>query len=281
VGGLALLAALAGGAGLWSLAAGYLARVLFALLWQRRRLPPVPPIAADSSGVDWASTWRFQWKLGVSAISAFLLLQLLGPLLFAVAGPAVAGRVGLAMTLCNGVYGLSTGWLVSQAPAFGRLVAQGKQAELDARFGRVLRASLLFSAGIATVVTASVLALAALVPSLAQRLPPALVLVPIMAAAVAHHYIFALATYLRAERQEPMLGLYVGGSLVTAAGLALAATIGSPVAVAVAYLGLILAGALVATAIVRSRAPTRRPAAPSAALPASPAPPPRPPASRG
>jgi O-antigen/teichoic acid export membrane protein len=280
VGGLALLTALASGARLWSLPIGYAARIVFALAWQRRRLPPAPAGDVASATVDWPSTWRFQWRLGVSAISSFLLLQLLGPLLFAVAGPAVAGRVGLAMTLCNGVYGLSTGWLASQAPAFGRLVAQGDQAGLDARFRRVLRGSLLFSAGIAAAVTVTTLALGTLVPRLAERLPPPLVLVPIMAAAVAHHYVYALATYLRAERQEPMLVLYVWGSVATAIGLALAATLGSPVVVAVAYLGLIIGGAAVATLIFRLAA-TRRSGALAAALPASPARPPEGSAHRG
>jgi hypothetical protein len=203
--------------------------------------------------VSWSAVWHFQWRLGASTISIFLLLQLLGPLLFAVAGPTVAGRVGLAMTLANGVYGLSTGWLASQGPAFGRLVAQRNWTALDAHFRRVLRASLLFSAATAAAVTTSVLAAATLIPSLAPRLPEAAVLVPIMVAAVAHHYVFALATYLRAETREPMLPLYLGGAIVTIACLTIAAMFGSPVMVAVAYLALILLGTAVATAIFHAR----------------------------
>ena len=252
VGGLATLVALAAGAKLWSLSAGYLVRLAVALLWQRGRLPAIPA-TGEPVTLSWSALWRFQWRLGASAISVFLLLQLLGPLLFAVAGPTVAGRVGLAMTLGNGVYALSTGWLASQGPVFGRLVAQRDWRALDAHFARVLRASLLFSAGVSAAVTLSVLSVAALVPSLAPRLPAASVLVPIMAAAVAHHYVFALATYLRAERREPMLPLYVAGAAVTTVALALTAMLGSPVTVAIVYLSLVVVGAVIATAIFRAR----------------------------
>lgn len=259
VGGLALLGALAAGATLYALAIGYVVRSAFALLFQRRTaaLLPAGPRNGD---MPWRPVWTFQWRVGLSTLSGFLLFQLLGPLLFAVAGPAAAGRIGLAMALCNGAIAVSTAWLSSQAPAFGQLMSRGEYHELDARFRRVLRASLLFSATIAGGVVAGVMLAQRVIPRLEPRLPSPALLVPIMVAAVAHHYLFALATCLRARREEPLLPLYVFGSIATALGLVAAARSGQPTVVAVAYLGFTLLGALVAT-VIFTRQRRRWPAA--------------------
>jgi hypothetical protein len=254
VGGLALLGALAAGAGLYASAIGYVARSLFALAWQRGTAALLPG-GDDGEVMPWHPVWTFQWRVGLSTLSAFLLFQFLGPLLFAVAGPTIAGRIGLAMTLCNGTIAVSTAWLASQAPTFGRLVSRREYGELDARFRRALGASLLFSAAIASGIVIAVWLAHSVVPTLSPRLPALPVLAPIMAAAVVHHYLFGLATYLRAEREEPLLMLYVLGGLVTAMGLVIAARTTTPVLVAVAYLGFTLVGAAVATAIfARQRA---------------------------
>jgi len=262
VGGLALLAALALGAGLWASAIGYAARSVFAVAWQRS-IVALLRMDDDGRRMSWREVWRFQWKVGLSLLAAFLLFQFLGPLLFAVAGPTVAGRIGLAMALCNGTIAVSTAWLSSQAPAFGQLTAQRRWGELDARFRHVLGASLLFSATVAGGVVAGVALAQWVLPSLAPRFPSMALLVPIMAAAVVHHYLFALATYLRAQREEPLLPLYVVGSLVTAAALVVAARLGQPVTTAVTYLAFTLAGALLATrTFARARASSSRTASP-------------------
>jgi len=258
VGGLALLVALAAGAGLWASAIGYVARSAFAIGWQRD-VHRLLSMETTGDGVPWSGVWPFQWRVGLSLLSAFLLFQFLGPLLFAVAGPMVAGRIGLALTLSNGTIAVSTAWLSSQAPGFGQLTARRAWAELDARFRRVLGASLLFSAAVAGSVVGAVALAQVLAPALAPRFPSMALLVPLMSAAVVHHYLFAITTYLRAQREEPLLPLYVVGSVVTAVALVIAARTGPPVAAAATYFACAVIGAALAT-MTFARARRLRPA---------------------
>ncbi|MBK6005764.1 hypothetical protein JJB11_06620 [Ramlibacter ginsenosidimutans] len=249
---LALWAALAGGAGLYSLvlqagvsaliAVGWLAGCYGGFFTQVWRLP-----RRIGAGIRWRSEiWPFQWRMAVSWASGVLIAQLFTPLLFASCGPAPAGQMGLALQAFGGINMLALAWVSAQVPVYGRLIALGQGRELDRLFWRAV----LQSAGALFLLLACVLAavweLTVLRSPLSARLPPLPLVAVFCVVSLANHLIFAQATLLRAHREDPFMVLSLASGAVTAVmcvtwippyGLA-----GAVAAYAVATLGVGLVG---------------------------------------
>ena len=145
----------------------------------------------------------------------YLIFQFLTPLILAIKGPAIAGQFGMTLAQTNGLLMITTPWLSSQAPLFGKLIATRSYDQLDRAFVRSLRSSFLL---------------------------------------VLNHVVFAMAIYLRAHRREPLMVMSVIGAITTPLVVAFVGRRGGVGAIATSYLALTALGLVINTAIFFSRA---------------------------
>jgi hypothetical protein len=251
--GLLLTGGLIAGLGLFSLALSAGGRLAYTLLWlaqDAHRTSRLPANHWRHAAAQWRSeVWPFQWRIGLSVLAGFLIYQLFAPILLATQGPEAAGRFGMTVAVTNGLLSVTTGWLNSQAPHFGVLVAAKDYSTLDRDFWRTFwRSNVLAGVGAIALVCGLMLGLM-FAPRLASRVLSPLPFTLFALSAVINHVIFALAIYLRAHRREPLLLPSVLGALVWAAALIWAARSGSATLVAGVYLGMSFIGLGLASTI--------------------------------
>ena len=256
-----LWTALFAGWGLWVIALSFAARagVGFGWLgsgWRRRYFKTLSEAGAATrpDGYWWSEVWPFQWRIGVSALSGYLIFQFFTPLMFVIKGPTAAGQFGMTLALTNGLLMVTTAWLSSQAPLFGRLIATRSFDQLDRAFVRSLRSSFLVVLVTGAAISVGVLMLNRLQLPLAERLLPPGPFVLFIAATVTNHVIFAMAIYLRAHRREPLMLSSVIGAIVMPLAVAYVAYHAGIAAIAATYLALTVLGLGITALIFASRA---------------------------
>ena len=236
IAGLACLFALNAGWGLWSLSVLVAARAVVAAVWLTigDRLPSAEGQPPYSLKRWMAEIWPFQWKIGVSWLSGFLIFRVFPPIILLEKGPVAAGQFGLAMSLMNLLIAVSSAWPLSQAARYATLNAARRFDELRREFPVMLAASTVVSAS-ATVICAGLLWQARQRGVVfALRLPDSAVTLLILAAAVPHHVVSCFAVLLRSEGREPLLIPSVLGGLATVSIMWAAAHFGTLTNVAVA-----------------------------------------------
>jgi hypothetical protein len=253
--GAACLGALAAGEALWSLTAYAAARAALAVCW----LGVGDPLRADTGHPDFSlkqwmtEVWPFQWKIGLSGLSGFLIFRAFSPILFLEKGPVMAGQFGLAISLMNLLISVSSAWPMSQAARYSTWIAAGRYRDLHGEFPRLLGYSTALAATAAATLAAALWAAREMGLNVALRLTEPRTTAIILAAAVAHHVVRCLAMFLRAEGREPLLVPSVVGGTVTVSIVWLTAHYGTLTEVAVANLLLAAAGIPVAFFLLRLR----------------------------
>ena len=257
---VALWTTLLVGWGLWAIAASWATRAAIGVAWltrgwRRKYFADLALIAprATSDRYWWREVWPFQWRVGVSVLSGYLIFQFLTPLIFAIKGPAIAGEFGMTLALTNGLLMITTAWLSSQAPLFGKLIATRSYNELDRAFVRSLRSSFLLVLVVGVAIVALVAALDRLHHPLAERLLPPGPFALFVSATIVNHVAFAMAIYLRAHRREPLVLVSAIGAVTTPLVVAYVGQRAGVDAIAASYLGLTVAGLAITTAIFFSR----------------------------
>ena len=251
---LALWTTLVAGLGLWAIALSFASRAMAGAAWltsgwRRKYLVALTRSRARRDAYWWSEVWPFQWRIGVSALSGYLIFQFFTPLIFAIKGPTIAGQFGMTLALTNGLLTATTAWLISQAPLFGQLIATRSYDQLDQAFVRSLRSSFLLALVVGTALSIVVLVLHRLQRPLAERLLPPGPFALFVAAAILNHVIFAMAIYLRAHRREPLMISSVIGAVATPLVIVLVGRHAGIAAIAASYLALTVAGFGITTAI--------------------------------
>lgn len=98
-------------------------------------------IGSDKSVVNirWAKELLpYQWRFAVSTISGFLVFQLINLLAFKFQGPILSGKLGLTISLINGIITISMVWFNTRAPTFATMVANREIARLNKLFKNTL-----------------------------------------------------------------------------------------------------------------------------------------------
>jgi hypothetical protein len=225
-----LLQSVAGSAALWfGLSAGWglnavplfnVTGLLCAIGWLmiHRRLFLLEAVSAQAHAdrVSWRrEIWPFQWKIAVSWLSGYFTMQLFNPVAFASQGPASAGRVGMTVSVVNGLSILAASWISTKAAPMGGLIARQQYAELDMLFFRSLRqstAAMCLGAACAWTVD---LYLHVVGSVYASRLLEPVAMALFLGSAAVTHIVYCEATYLRAHKKEPflVLSLLAGGAV--------------------------------------------------------------------
>lgn len=255
VAGAACLVALHLGAGLYSLSAFAGMRALVAASWLAfaDRLQHRESAEPYSLARWMAEVWPFQWKIGLSNLSGFLIFRSFSPIVLLEKGPVAAGQFGLAISFMNLLIAVTTAWPVSQAAHYAALNASRNFRELRRSFPVMLWASSAFAAVAAAGMCVVLVEARAFGISVALRLPQMSTTALILGTAVIHHVVACFAVFLRAEGREPLLVASVAGSIGTVAIIWATAHAGSLHDIALANLLCTMVGIPVVLLLFRSR----------------------------
>ncbi len=153
--------------------------------------------------------WPFQWRIAATWASAYMILQLFNPVLFAYQGPVVAGRMGMSLNIANAVGAIALAWLSTKAAPFGTLVANRHFAQLDRLFARTLyQSTAILLAGDCLLLGALAL-LARIMPGFSARILPIPVFLLILLTVLCTHIVTGEAYYLRAHKREPLVPFWL------------------------------------------------------------------------
>ena len=251
--GPVLVFCLAYGFGLWSLAVFWVCRFAMSATWLWRHKPRSNDSVAFSHGEWRREVWPFQWKIGLSALSGFLVFQAINPIVLAEQGPKVAGQFGFSLAIMNMVLMVTTVWPISKAAHYGNLISTVRFKQLRHSFLEVTLHSTLLSLCAAIGISSILWWLAHIRMAHVDRLADWFTTSTLMAAAVVHHIVYCLAVLLRAERREPLLWINLIGGTLTVIALWLSAHFGNPHGIAATNLACAFVGMVLVYVIFRRR----------------------------
>ncbi len=220
-----LVISLAAGGGLWSVAAVPLAANVCSFVWLRWRRNPYRAIPDYTLDVHDHVPWRaeilgLQWRVAIAWLGGYFASQIIVPVVFAQQGAVEAGKVGLGLQIFSAVQALGMSWISARVPLFGHLISRGDRAALKTQFVRAAISATAASA----VVGIAVVAVLDLARDngffLADRIPSGFAVGMLAGIAILGTMIYALAAYMRAHKEEPLvLSSLVIGSMTFAGAL--------------------------------------------------------------
>lgn len=175
--------------------------------------------APSASARSWLrEIWPFQWRIAVSWMCGYFTFSFFVPALKKMHGAVVAGQMGMTWQAAGAVLALATAWTQTKAPLFGILISQRQFAELDRMFWRAAgQGTLMAVAGAAGLFGA--VAILKMYHPLGQRFlelwPVGLFCIGV----VLNQFVASMAVYLRAHKQEPLMGLSIVGAIAIAGGV--------------------------------------------------------------
>ena len=165
-------------------------------------------------GMNWRTEiWPFQWRIAVSWASGYLIFQFFNPFLFKTHGAIVAGQMGMTLQIITAMNGAAMAWITTKAPVYGQLIATNQRVALDTLFRRGLLQSLGILMVAVVTVWLAVFYLNITASPYAIRVVPLNLFTWLCVVCLANHIVFAEASYLRAHKQEPFLGISVMGAV--------------------------------------------------------------------
>ncbi len=182
-------------------------------------------IKSTQKGVfDWGSeVWPLQWRLGLGWVGVFLMSQLATPILFTYQDAAIAGQMGLSLTLAHMVGIVAQSWLARKVPSMSQAVAKREWQLFDAIFAREFGWSVVtFAIG-----SAGLLIAYAMIQNTAyaDRLLPTPLFVGLLIFVLFYLINNALATQLRSYKKEPLVWVFFIGAALIVLGSCWAAPI--------------------------------------------------------
>ena len=172
-------------------------------------------VRRDPSAFAWRrDIWPLQWKFAFSSLSGYLLYSLFTPVLFATHGPEVAGRMGLTLTAAAAISSAAFAAVATKVPRLAFHAATHTYRQMDSLFRRATVSSLAVACAGAAIFFAGLLVARKLGLDIATRFLPPLETALLLTAIVLQQLRFAMGSYLRAHKQEPLVYLSVLEALV-------------------------------------------------------------------
>ena len=165
----------------------------------------------------WKEIWPMQWRMAVSSGSAYFIFQLFNPILFQYHGSAVAGQMGMTLTAANALAAGGMTVVQAKVPQFGKLAAVGDWKKLDELFRVATKKTLILVLVGAVVGTATIWGLQQYYLPLGKRFIPAGQAALLFGAVFFMTIGGAIANYLRAHKQEPLMRMTLFSSLLQGA----------------------------------------------------------------
>ena len=244
-GGVACAAALVFGWGLYGIALYWLGRSLISLplLFRRIHGDCGTLLSATPHIFRWRDEmWPFQWRIGLSNLSGFLIFRASIIAILSEQGPVIAGQYGFALAAMNMMLAVTTSWPNSQATRLGHLIAANTPWIAKIESQGTMKRSLLF-AFVSAIAVWSLFGFAASADlDISRRMTDLVTLALVLATGVAHHAVACQAVLLRAQIREPLLVISVVGGIANIAGALVAAHLGTPPLIALSALTCALIG---------------------------------------
>lgn len=160
-----------------------------------------------------------QWRIAISWISGYFIFNFMTPIAFSELGAAEAGKIGIALTMFSAISSIGLSWVSAKIPEFSRLIALGNRQSLNQVFVRQTLGSLCATAMI-LILTILLIKIASFhFSGIEGRLPSIFVLSLLASSTFANVLIFAMAAYMRAHKEEPLLALSCVQAVMTATGV--------------------------------------------------------------
>lgn len=241
---------LSAGGGLLAMPVFNTGALIVAVLWlwfsKREFFHDLLATKSQHGRISWRKEiWPFQWKIALSWLSGYFIFNLFTPVLFAYRGPVEAGQMGMSLTIANAIMAIPIAWMNTKAPFFGALIAKGDFQELDRLFFSTLSKSLGIMVFLAILISVVVFCLHFYGAKIASRVLEPHTFAILMLTTTIVYIGYAQATYLRAHKEEPFLGISVlSGLLVGVFSIPLAKSFGS-LGLMMGYLGMTMVIGLV------------------------------------
>lgn len=216
-----LWSVLLSGGGLWAATAVPVVSALCTGYWLRMHGDTLRWLASRVVDVKNKISWRedvlpLQWRIALSWASGYLIFNLFTPMVFAHHGAVEAGRLGMALTVFTAISTIGMSWVNAKAPNFTAHIARGERRELNSLFKALFIRSTLAIAFTSTGFVLVAWYLTQIGMPLMTRIAPPSVLAVLAVVTTVNSMIFAMAIYVRAHLEEPMLTQSVVGGLLVA-----------------------------------------------------------------
>lgn len=217
-----LWAALLSGAGLWAAAAVPVVSALCTGYWLKSYGHMLGWLSRRAVDLKNQLSWRIdvlplQWRIALSWASGYLIFNLFTPMVFSHYGAVEAGRLGMALTVFAAISTIGMSWVNAKAPNFTMHIARGERCELNALFKALFIRSIVAVALLSAGVVLAVWYLSQIGAVLVMRIASPDILAVLAVVTIVNSMVFAMAIYMRAHREEPMLiqsivvGLMISG----------------------------------------------------------------------
>lgn len=198
------------GAGLWAATAVPTVSAMCTGYWLKNEGSMLRWLVGRPADIDNKLSWRtdvlpLQWRIAVSWMSGYLIFNLFTPVVFSRQGAAEAGRLGLALAVFSALSTVGMSWINAKAPNFTMHIARGERKELNSLFKAVFFRSTFTISLISVFFVFLVWCATKLGISQVHRIASLDVLAILVIVTIANSIVYALAVYMRAHREEPML----------------------------------------------------------------------------
>lgn len=205
-----LWATLLSGGGLWATTVVPVVSALCTGYWLKAHGNMLHWLSSRAVDIKNQLSWRkdvlpLQWRIALSWASGYLIFNLFTPMVFSHHGAIEAGRLGMALTVFSAISTIGMSWVNAKAPNFTMHIARGERRELNSLFKALFIRS---TVAIALTSTGFVLVawyLSQIGLPLMLRIASPSVLAVLAIVTSVNSMVFAMAIYMRAHREEPML----------------------------------------------------------------------------
>jgi O-antigen/teichoic acid export membrane protein len=160
--------------------------------------------------------WPFQWRIGISWMSGYLLFSIVVPIIFRQVGPAAAGKYGFTMSLVGSVASAAGSWSNTKLALYGMLVAREDWQELKVLWRKSTLYSFLFAVMGSTAMIMVLYVACPYFPELEERYAGTVVAIMLSLCMIAQNFINSSAYLLRAFKKEPYMWPSVIGAILNA-----------------------------------------------------------------
>ena len=160
--------------------------------------------------------WPMQWRIGLSWISGYFVVNMYNPLILAYSGAIEAGKFGLSIQIISAMITFSMVWMSTKSAAYGQHIARSERSQLDALFKQTMLRSIAIYILATSILFGFYLYLSNENQSFVERLLGADQLFSLSLIGLCSVVIFSEAIYLRAHKEEPLMKVSLLNAMVTA-----------------------------------------------------------------
>lgn len=205
-----LWVALLSGAGLWAATAVPVVSAVCTGYWLKAHGDMLRWLSSRATDVKNQLSWRadvlpLQWRIALSWASGYLIFNLFTPMVFTRYGAIEAGRLGMALTVFSAISTIGMSWVNAKAPNFTMHIARGERRELNNLFRALFLRSTVVIALTSNCVVLVTWYLNQMGLPIMMRIASPSVLAILAVVTIVNSMVFAMAIYMRAHREEPML----------------------------------------------------------------------------